>query len=355
MATMTHRARSLLGALGQRDGRPERLIDRVDRGPYGRSMDKAWTSRPDARALVTGATGLVGRQLLAVLGGHAVATSRQASRGAGLEGVSEVIAWDGLSPLDDRALDKVEAVFHLAGEPVAEGRWTDEKKERIRRSRVDSTRAIVDAIRARTARPKVLVCASAVGIYGDRGDEELVEESRDGTGFLVDVCRAWEDEAARATELGVRVVSIRIGIVLSPKGGALAKMLPIFKTGLGGKLGDGEQWMPWIHLDDLVGLLRFAASAEDLSGPVNAAAPGVVTNADFTKAIGHVLHRPTIFRAPAFGLKLAMGEAGNVVLASQRVVPKRAKDAGFVFEHPAIEPALDDLLRETPESAEARS
>jgi hypothetical protein len=296
---------------------------------------------------------MVGRALAAQLGGEVVATTRS-SRGTKLDHVSEVVTWDGASALDPAALRDVEAVFHLAGEPVVEGRWNDEKKERILRSRVDSTRALVEAIAKMpaSARPRVLVCASAVGFYGTRGDELLTETSAPGEGFLADVCRAWEGEAAKARELGVRVVSVRIGIVLSTAGGALAKMLPIFRAGVGGRLGDGKQWMPWIHVDDLVGLMRFAAANEQLDGPVDASAPDLVNNAAFTRALGAAIHRPVLVPAPAFALRIALGEAASVVLASQRVVPARALEAGFRFAHPKLGEALADLL---PPKAEAQA
>jgi uncharacterized protein (TIGR01777 family) len=308
-------------------------------------MTKEWTSRPGHRALVTGATGTVGRALAAQLGGEVVATTRSAGKSK-LDHVSEVVVWDGTSPLDPAALRDVEVVFHLAGEPVVEGRWTDEKKERIRRSRVDSTRALVRSMAGMepSARPRVLVCASAVGFYGSRGDELLTETSAPGQGFLADVCREWEAEAAKARELGVRVVSVRTGIVLSTAGGALAKMLPIFRAGVGGRLGDGTQWMPWIHIDDLVGIFRFAAANEELDGPVDAAAPDIVNNAAFSRALGAALHRPAIVPAPAFALRLALGEAASVVLASQRVAPARALEAGYRFVHPKLGEALADLL-----------
>jgi uncharacterized protein (TIGR01777 family) len=311
-------------------------------------MAKQWTAGAGRRALVTGATGMVGRALAAQLGGEVVATTRSAASGAAgkLKHVAEAVTWDGTSELPAAALRDVEVVFHLAGEPVVEGRWDDAKKERILRSRVDSTRSIVRAIASMdpAARPRVLVCASAVGFYGTRGDELLTETSAPGEGFLADVCREWESEAARARELGVRVVSVRIGIVLSTAGGALAKMLPIFRAGLGGRLGDGKQWMPWIHIDDLVGLLRFAAANDQLEGPIDASAPDIVNNSAFTRALGAALHRPALVPAPAFALRLALGEAASVVLASQRVAPARALEAGYRFAHPKLPEALADLL-----------
>ncbi|MBS2013385.1 MAG: TIGR01777 family oxidoreductase [Deltaproteobacteria bacterium] len=300
-------------------------------------MDKSWTNAEQARALVTGATGLVGRALVESLGENVVATTRP--------GV-ETVVWDARSPLPERALTNVGAVFHLAGEPVAEGRWSKAKKERILRSRVESTRALVDSILALppSARPKVLVCASAVGIYGTRGDEELDETRPPAEGFLADVCRAWEEEAARAKEGGVRVVSVRIGIVFAAEGGALPKMMLPFRFGLGATLGDGRQWMPWIHLDDLVALLQFAAATPDLEGPMNAAAPGVVRNEEMTRAIARAVRRPAFLGAPAFALRAAMGEVADVVLASQRVVPRVAVQHGFEFSHPTLAEALEHLV-----------
>lgn len=303
----------------------------------------SWTPGPDRRALVTGATGMVGRALVGNLGAHVVITSRDPERAKAL-GTAKVVGWDSRSPLGHDALDGVEAVFHLAGEPVA-GRWTKAKKARIRASRIDSTRALVSSILARppSARPKVLVCASAVGIYGTRGDEWLDEESTEADGFLAEVCRAWEAEAARAREGGVRVVSVRIGLVLSREGGALAAMLPAFRLGLGAKLGDGRQWSSFIHLDDLVALLRFSAANASLDGPVNGVA-GAVSNADFTHALGRALHRPAFLRVPASLLRLGAGEMSSIVLASQRVDAKRAREVGFRFRFPTLDEAFEDLF-----------
>lgn len=311
-------------------------------------MNERWLSTPARRALVTGATGLVGRALLRSLGGNAVATTRRASTVKDLQGADEIVAWDAASALPAPALARVDTVFHLLGEPVAEGRWTDEKKRRIRDSRVDSTRALVRSIERldASARPRVLVCASAVGIYGSRGDEVLDEDVAAGQGFLADVCREWEAAAAGAEALGVRVVSVRIGIVLSRDGGALPKMLLPFQLGLGAALGRGTQWMPWIHLQDVVGLLRFAAANDTLHGPLNAAAPAAVMNEEFTSVLGRALHRPVFLRAPRFTLELALGELAGVVLASQRVVPKRALGAGFEFAHPTLDDALSATLEQ---------
>ena len=217
------------------------------------------------------------------------------------------------------------------------GRWNAEKKERIRASRVDGTRALVQSI---AGKPITLVSASAVGFYGDRGAEVLDEGSPAGSGFLADVCRVWEAEAAAHTG---RVASIRIGVVLAKDGGALGAMLPLFKTGVAGRLGDGTQYMPWIHVDDLVELFLHVART-DASGPVNGTAPNPVTNQVFTKTLGHVLHRPTILPAPKLALRLALGEMSQIVLNSQRAVPKKALAADFSFRFTELEPALRDVL-----------
>jgi uncharacterized protein (TIGR01777 family) len=238
---------------------------------------------------------------------------------------------------------------------VAEGRWTDEKKRRIRQSRVDGTRAVVASIAKAEVKPRVLVSASAVGVYGSRGDELLTESSAPGEGFLPEVCRAWEDEAMAAEAHGVRVVCLRIGIVLAREGGALAKMLPLFRTGLAGKLGSGAQWMPWIHVDDVVGLVLHAATKDAVKGPLNAAAPELVTNAGFTRTLARTLHRPAFFAAPKLALELALGETASVILASQRVVPEKALATGYRFAHPSLGPALAELCgQRTARTAEVR-
>ena len=238
------------------------------------------------------------------------------------------------------AFDECRAVFHLAGEPVAEGRWTKAKKASIRDSRVAGTKHLVEALGKLDRRPEVLVSASAVGIYGSRGDEVLTESAAPAEGFLADVCRAWEAEAQAAEALGIRVVTIRVGLVLGAQGGALARMLPLFKLCAGGRLGHGRQWMPWIHVDDLATLFRFCAESKSMSGSVNGTAPNPVTNRDFTRALAKAVGRPALFPAPAFALRLGLGEFAEVLLASQRVVPDRAQTAGFKFQRPTIEAAL---------------
>jgi len=293
------------------------------------------------RALVTGASGLLGRRLVRAWGEErTVVVGRDPARLAKTFPRARAVGWDGASLLAPDALEGVDVVLHLAGEPVAEGRWTDAKKARIRDSRVAGTRAVVESIAAAAAPPRVLVSASAVGYYGDRGDEVLDEDSAPGDDFLAEVCRAWESEAARAGALGCRVVSLRIGIVLAEDGGALERMTTVFKAGVGGKLGSGKQWFPWIHADDVVGLFQLAATTESLSGALNATAPQPVTNAELTKALAHALGRVAFLPAPAFALRLALGEMASAVLASQRAVPKRALAAGYVFRFTDLAAAL---------------
>jgi uncharacterized protein (TIGR01777 family) len=243
---------------------------------------------------------------------------------------------------DDVALD---AVVHLLGEPVV-GRWTRAKREAILSSRVDGTRRLIEAIEALSParRPRVLVSASAIGFYGDRGDEALAEGSSAGSDFLADVCVQWEREAARAESLGVRTVMLRIGIVLSRRGGALEAMLPAFRMGLGGTMGSGSQWWPWIHIEDLVGLARFAVDHEDIRGPLNATAPEPVQQREFAATLARVLARPAFLPAPAFALRAALGAFSQELLASRRVLPERARKGGFSFRFPRLEDSLRDLL-----------
>jgi uncharacterized protein (TIGR01777 family) len=243
-------------------------------------------------------------------------------------------------------LEGFDAVVNLAGESIAEGRWTEDKKRRIRESRIKGTKLLGDALANLTNRPKTFICASAVGYYGDRGDELLTETSTPGKDFLADLCVEWEKATALATEKGIRVVNTRFGLILDPNGGALAKMLPPFRLGLGGSIGSGKQWMSWIALDDVVGALKFALANEELNGPVNFVAPNPVTNAEFTKRLGEALSRPTLFPIPAFGVRLAFGEmADALLLSSQRVAPKRLKEAGYEFEYQQLEAALLHVLQ----------
>jgi uncharacterized protein (TIGR01777 family) len=245
----------------------------------------------------------------------------------------------------------VDAVVHLAGEPVSQ-RWTREARRRIFESRERGTRAVVEAMASAGVRGP-LVSASAVGYYGDRGAEPLTEASAPGRGFLADVCRAWEAEALRAEGLGVRTVRLRIGLVLHPEGGVLHRVLPTFRMGAGGRLGSGQQYFPWIHREDAVGLLLFALEREGLEGPVNAVAPEQVTNAQFSHVLGEVLHRPSVMHVPAFALKLAFGEMASAALESQRVLSERALAEGYVFKFPELRGALEHLVGHHREVAHA--
>jgi uncharacterized protein (TIGR01777 family) len=257
-----------------------------------------------------------------------------------------VFRWEPVAePPPAAGWEGVEAVIHLAGEPVAAARWTDEQKRRIRDSRVKGSRNLVAGMRATPRPPKVFVSASAVGFYGDRGDEILYEGSAPGSDFLSEVCLDWETEAARARELGVRAAFVRTGVALSPSGGALEKMLLPFKLGLGGRLGDGRQWFPWIHIEDVVGIFLHALMSPAVDGPINGVAPGIVTNEEFTGELAAVLNRPAFFPVPQFALRALMGEMAEVVTASQRVVPQVALDTGYRFKYPNLRPALESLLK----------
>lgn len=283
--------------------------------------------------LVTGASGLVGRSLAARR--TLLPLSRR-------QPAPDAPWWDpaagAVHGLDERTLG---AVVHLAGESVGEGRWTPDKKARIRDSRVQGTRTLVSYLKGRTQRPEVLVSASAVGLYGDRGDEIIRDGAPAGTGFLAEVVEAWEAEVDRAADAGIRVVKLRIGIVLSADGGALAKMLPAFKLGGGGPMGSGRQWFPWVHLDDVVGAIEWALTTPSARGAYNLVAPEPVRQKDFAKALGRSVGRPAIVPAPAFALRLALGEfADEGLLAGQRCVPDRLQAEGYAFQHAQLDGAL---------------
>ena len=296
---------------------------------------------------ITGITGLVGSALAETLRAQnrsVIGQVRKQTR-------TGQVQWDLLQrrPADAKALAgaKLDAVVHLAGDPVF-GLWTKEKKRRIHDSRVTGTRNLAEFLAAMPPqqRPKTLVCASAVGYYGDRGDEVLTESSVGGEGFLADTCLKWELAADAARTAGIRVVHLRIGIVLTAKGGALKAMLLPFKLGLGGRLGNGKQWMPWIALDDLIDVILFALDTADLIGPINAVGPHPVTNAEFSKALGNALERPAILPAPAFALKLLPGGMGQeMFLSSERVVPEVLLKRDFAFQYPTIEHALQHALQ----------
>ncbi len=298
------------------------------------------------KVVVTGATGFIGRRLVKRLlqrNHDVVVLSRRPERALAELGLPvEAHAWDAeRGPAPSAAFAGADAVIHLAGESVAGGRWTEARKKSIRDSRVAGTRHLLAGVaQAPDRKPAVLVTASAIGIYGDRGDEALTESSSAGGGFLSQVCQEWEAEAFRAAEFGARVAAIRIGIVLGEDGGALDRMLPLFRNGLGGRLGDGRQWMSWIHADDLVSLLVEAAENPAWSGVFNAVAPEPVTNRDFTTALARAMGKPALAPAPAFALKLALGEMSEVVLGSQRVLPEAAKARGFRWCFETLDSAL---------------
>lgn len=295
------------------------------------------------KVLVSGASGLVGGALLPFLttGGHTCGRLVRRATGS-----ADEVAWDiAAQRLDPRHLAGYDAVVHLAGENIAAGRWTAASKERIRASRIDGTRLLAESLAAAPHKPKVLVCASAIGFYGDRGDEPLDETSPPGTGFLPDVCRDWEAAAEPARRAGIRVVHLRFGVILTPAGGALAKMLLPFRLGGGGIVGSGRQYWSWVALDDVLGAVRHALEHDGLAGPVNVVAPRAVTNHEFTKTLGRVLHRPTIVPMPAFAARLALGEmADALLLASARIAPRRLQETGYAFRFPELEPALRHLL-----------
>lgn len=294
------------------------------------------------KILVTGATGLVGSALTSSLavGGHDVVRLGRTASEAG------DVRWDPEGGvLDAGALEGVDGVVHLAGENIATGRWTAEKKRRIRESRVRGTRLLAETLAGLERSPRVLVSASAIGYYGDRGDEELRETSSAGAGFLSDVCREWEAATEAAQGKGIRVVHARLGVVLSTGGGALAKMLTPFKLGAGGIIGNGRQYMSWITLDDTVAAVSHLLATDSVDGPVNVVAPGTVTNHEFTKTLGRVLRRPTLFPMPAFAARLAFGEmADALLLASTRVKPAALLESGYAFRHDSLEEGLRHVI-----------
>ncbi len=296
------------------------------------------------RILIAGSSGLIGSALCEHLTdeGHDVVRLVRREQG------EHEIHWDpqaGVLAADD--LQGFEAVVHLGGRSIAAGRWTKKIKRELIESRVRTTELLAGRLAELANPPKVLICASAIGIYGDRGVEELHEESGVGTGFLAELGQAWEGASALAETVGIRVVQARFGIVLSRRGGALAKMLPPFRLGLGGRIGDGWQYFSWIALDDVLAAISHVLAEDVLRGPVNFAAPQPVTNAEFTKSLGSVLRRPTIFPLPAFAAKLVLGElAKEGLLASQRVVPKALLSAGFAFEYADLSGALRQALKE---------
>jgi uncharacterized protein (TIGR01777 family) len=297
------------------------------------------------KTLISGASGLVGTALASYLekqGDQVIRLVRRNAHGGG-----EISWYPDNQTVDPAHLEGHDVVYHLAGENIAEGRWTDAKKARIRDSRVVGTTFLSETLAKLDRKPSVIVSASAIGFYGDRGDEILREQSSPGDGYLAEVSQQWEEATKSAEEAGIRVVNVRIGIVLSKDGGALGKMLTPFRMGVGGNLGSGKQYMSWITLPDLVGALHHCASNNSVSGPVNGVAPNPVTNAAFTKAMGHVLSRPTLFPVPAFAARVAFGEmADALLLSSTRVESRRLFESGYTFQHSNIEQALQAVLSE---------
>jgi uncharacterized protein (TIGR01777 family) len=302
------------------------------------------------RIVLIGGTGFIGRAVMArcleeLNDLDLVVVTRRQQEADQMPPWVRPVLWDLMdAPLPPQLLDGVDAIINLAGETVAQ-RWTPAAKQRIRDSRVLTTRHLVEAMRQTAKPPKVLVNASATGYYGDRGDEELTEEAPPGNGFLAEVCQLWEEEAQRATELGVRVVCCRFGVVLGVGGGALERLLPFFEWGVGGRLGNGQQWMSWVHRQDAARLVLHAVKNDAVRGPMNVVAPEPVRHREFTRLLAKVVGKPALFPVPVFALRLLYGEMADVLLHSQRVLPKVALATGFTFAYPDLETALRHLLR----------
>lgn len=296
------------------------------------------------KVLVTGSTGMIGSALIKFLSERGDRVTRLVR--SPVQSSEPTVRWDpDVGQLQAKDIEGFDAVVHLAGESIAGSRWNAEQKAKIRNSRVKGTRLLSETLAKLAKPPKVLVSASASGYYGDRGDAVLREDSGSGTGFLAEVCREWEGAAEPASRKGIRVVHPRFGLVLSPQGGALPKMLLPFKLGVGGVMGNGKQYWSWVSLDDVIGAIHHAMVTESLKGPANVVAPRAPTNHEFTKTLGRVLSRPTIFPLPAFAARLALGEmADALLLSSARMEPARLLAAGYKFRHPELEPALRDLL-----------
>lgn len=302
------------------------------------------------KVLITGATGLIGKNIVERLesrGDEVKVFTRNVSKGESkLPSASKYVKWD-YHKYDEwkHELNGMDAVIHLAGANLFAERWDDEYKKKIIDSRKISTQNLIKAVSEADKKPEVFICASGVGYYGDRGDEELTESSTPGNDFLAEVCRIWEDEAAKAETLGLRYASVRTGIVLSEEGGALKEFLTPFKLFVGGPLGDGRQWFPWIHINDIVNIYLHTLDNKNLNGAVNAAAPSPVRMELFAKELGDVLNRPSIFKVPKFALKAITGEAADSITGSQKVIPKKLIDENYKFKFPDLKPALKDLLK----------
>ncbi len=292
--------------------------------------------------LITGGTGFIGSALSRGLrdAGHSVVltTRRQTDS-------SEMLTWNPPELIPTDIISNFDAVVNLAGESIASGRWTMARKERLVSSRIDTTKALVQSMKNAGPGPGVLLSASAIGYYGPRGAEYVTEKTPPASDFLADLCKAWETEALKAEETGVRVVLLRTGIVLGAGGGALAQMVVPFKLFIGGHIGSGEQWLSWIHMDDEVGIIRHALENGSVSGPVNMTAPDPVTNKEFSSALGKALGRPSWLPVPGFVLKIALGELGQIALTGQRVIPEKALETGYEFKYPEVNGALKDIFR----------
>ncbi len=304
--------------------------------------------------LLTGSSGLIGTSLVRVLRRKRISTvslHRRALHGARVLNEEVPGLWDpyAATPISPpRQIEGTTAAVHLSGANLAGRRWTESYKQEILESRVKPTRALATLLAGLRPKPAVLVCASAIGIYGSRGDELLTEASSPGNGFLPEVCLAWEGATQPASDAGIRVVHLRFGVVLSPEGGTLAQLLPVFRAGLGGRLGSGRQWISWVALPDVVRAIEFALETASLAGPVNVVAPNPVTNLDLTRSLGRALHRPALLRVPAFALRLAFGQmAEATILASERVLPARLSALGFDFEYPELDAGLRAVLRKS--------
>jgi uncharacterized protein len=291
---------------------------------------------------ITGSTGLIGKALVRTLRDEGLTVIRLVRRPATAE---DEIRWDPFGEVDPGLLEGVDAVVHLAGAGIADHRWSEAYKREVRDSRVEGTRTLSRALARLSRRPAVFISGSAIGYYGDTGDVEVNESATEGEGFLAELCRDWEAATQPAADAGIRVVHTRTGMVLSREGGFLGRILPLFRLGLGGRLGAGRQWMSWITLEDQIAALRFILN-NGISGPVNLTAPTPVTNAEFTRALGRALHRPTPFMVPAPAIRLALGDfADEGVLVGQRALPERLAKAGFTFRHPDLDTALAAILR----------
>ena len=303
------------------------------------------------RILISGSTGFLGTAVIEALerDGHTIArlVRPQTSRGKATGGAEQTVAWDPVAgTLDAAGAEDADALVHLAGASIAGGRWNASRKNLLRTSRIDATRHLFGALGKLQRPPRVILGASAIGYYGSRGDETVSEASAPGGDFLSAVCQEWEKETARGAEFGARVASLRFGIILAAHGGALPKMLTPFQLGVGGRLGSGRQWMSWVTLEETVRMVQFALANAAISGPVNVVAPNPVRNSEFTRVLAKTLHRPALFPAPAFALRLALGEmADALLLSSQRVMPAKLAGAGYQFQQPDLAEALGDVLQ----------